>query len=228
MRNLFTSDHHIGHTNILKHCAETRPFVSVEHMREAYVDAWNAEVRPEDTVWYIGDLALKFTFVTPFLAQLNGTKHLLVGNHDVCFKMHPQQVAQYLQAGFASVQRKGALEVGGLRFALCHFPYRVSAESRSADPAIALRQERFAHVSTVPREHGEVALIHGHVHQYWRARVGAAALPELNMSVDAWAGHPVDEAGLLQLYQEAEARQEPGQLDFRGVWQPLHQDEVGD
>lgn len=222
MAQFFTSDHHIGHTNILKHCEQTRPFRSLDTMRDAYVQAWNEAVRPDDIVWYIGDLSLKFNHVPDFLARVNGTKHLLVGNHDVCFKMHPQQVDQYLRAGFASVQRQRLLELQGLTFVLCHFPYRVPEDQRSSDPRIAARQEKFAPVSAVPGEAGEAGLIHGHVHQFWRARVGKASLPELNVAVDAWGGRPVGEAELLVLYRQAMGRSEPGQMDHKGLWGPLY------
>ena len=49
---------------------------------------------------------------------------------------------------------------------------------------------------------------------------------KLNVAVDAWGGAPVSEEQLLALYDEANARCEPGQMDHRGIWQPLYTDEA--
>lgn len=221
MSLFFSSDHHFGHENILKHCAATRPFGSLGDMHAAYVERWNDAVRPNDTVWYIGDFSLRFPVVPEYLARLHGRKHLLVGNHDLCFKLKPQQVQQYMKAGFETVERQATLELAGLRFALCHFPYRTPDADRSSNPRIAARQAKYAPFSFAPGEQDEVALIHGHVHQHWRARVGAAGRPELNVAVDAWAGAPVSEAQLVTLYREAAERAELGQMSHDGAWGPL-------
>ena len=50
----FTADLHLGHANIIRHCG--RPFASVEDMDRCLIDNWNRRVRPEDTVYILGDL----------------------------------------------------------------------------------------------------------------------------------------------------------------------------
>lgn len=45
----FTSDLHLGHANILKHCA--RPFASIQEHDAALIARWNAKVRLDDTVY---------------------------------------------------------------------------------------------------------------------------------------------------------------------------------
>lgn len=42
----FTSDLHLGHANIIRHC--NRPFSSVEEMDDALIDNWNAKVTNAD------------------------------------------------------------------------------------------------------------------------------------------------------------------------------------
>ena len=217
--NFFSSDHHFGHDNVLKYCAETRPFRDLAHMHESYVASWNEVVTRTDTVWYLGDFSLRFTFVSEFLHRLNGTKRLVVGNHDSCFELRAQQTKRYLDAGFSSVERLHVLEIAGLTLVLNHFPYRVDEPSR--DPAVAARQLKFASESCEAGVRGEHALIHGHVHQHWRARMGASTLPELNVAVDVWEGRPVSEAQIVELYREAAARETTGQLSHQGNWQPL-------
>jgi len=231
MCNFFTSDHHFGHDNILRHCAPTRPFRTVDAMHEAYIARWNARVRPEDTVWYLGDWSMKFAFVEPMLARLHGIKHLVVGNHDTCFQMVDQQVQQYLDAGFTSVQRMRVLELAGQRFVLCHFPYRVPEDRRSSDERTTARQERYAPFSPVPGDHEEIALLHGHVHQHWRARVGVNARCEINVGCDVWEGAPASEDDILALLADVQPRLvkgEPQLLTHWGAWIAPPQDASGD
>ena len=229
MTEFFISDHHFGHANILKHCAETRPFRSIDAMDEAYAERWNATVGPNDTVWYIGDFAMSFPAVERIAPSLNGVKHLIVGNHDTCYKMRPQQIDRYVANGFASVARETVLERGGLRMLLCHFQYRTPESAVSSDLRLAARQTKYAAAQAVAGEHGEDFLVHGHVHQYWRARVGAHARPELNMSVDVWDGFPVSLDRLIALYHQAAEHPQPGQLKHSDTWIPLHvEDGAGD
>ena len=50
----FTSDHHFGHTNILKFC--NSPFNSIEQMNEELIKRWNEKIGPDDEVYHLGDL----------------------------------------------------------------------------------------------------------------------------------------------------------------------------
>jgi calcineurin-like phosphoesterase family protein len=77
----FSSDHHFGHKNIISYC--DRPFHSVDQMEDVLIRNWNERVRPQDTVYHLGDFAFaKRSKVEWLLSVLNGTKYLIKGNHD--------------------------------------------------------------------------------------------------------------------------------------------------
>ena len=69
----FSSDHHFGHSNIIKYC--DRPFTNCKEMDETLIKNWNSTVNPQDTVYYLGDFSLhnKPSFVLEnYLTKLNG------------------------------------------------------------------------------------------------------------------------------------------------------------
>lgn len=74
----FTSDTHFGHTNILKY--SNRPFKTIEEMDGKLIYNWNQVIKPEDTIYHLGD----FAFRTPkeYLNRLNGTVIRIKGSHD--------------------------------------------------------------------------------------------------------------------------------------------------
>lgn len=77
----FTSDTHFGHKNIIQYC--DRPFANTHEMERVLVRNWNDKVLPTDTVYHLGDFAFaKRSEVERLLAELNGTKVLIKGNHD--------------------------------------------------------------------------------------------------------------------------------------------------
>ena len=77
----FSADHHFNHANIIKFC--NRPFSSIEEMNEVLIQKWNAKVKPQDTVYYLGD----FCFGSQedyfkIRSRLNGHIYLIHGDHD--------------------------------------------------------------------------------------------------------------------------------------------------
>jgi calcineurin-like phosphoesterase family protein len=113
---LFTADSHFGHGGALGLFA--RPFPSAAAMDAALVEAWNAAVTPADTVWHLGDFAVRANpeRVAALLAALNGEKHLIAGNND-----GPATRGCTL---WASVRDYAEVEVDGRRLVLCHYPLR--------------------------------------------------------------------------------------------------------
>lgn len=71
------SDTHFGHALM----AQTRGFEgNIEAHDVALMHAWNATVKPQDTVWHLGDVY--FRDGHKWLHRLNGHKKLVAGNHD--------------------------------------------------------------------------------------------------------------------------------------------------
>src|SRR5688572_16332601 len=106
MQTWFTADTHFGHANIISYC--DRPFADVTSMRTELVRRWNERVAAEDRVLVLGDFALgRIEETLTVLSELNGTKDLIVGNHDRPFDTDPRKRAEwtsrYLAAGFRSV-----------------------------------------------------------------------------------------------------------------------------
>jgi calcineurin-like phosphoesterase family protein len=116
MAVFFTSDTHFGHGGALG--LYRRPFASVAAMNEAMVERWNETVGPEDTVWHLGDFAIRQrpTVVADLFTRLNGRKHLVAGNND-------PPATRDLE-GWESVQSYIEIEADSISLVLCHYPFR--------------------------------------------------------------------------------------------------------
>ena len=81
MTTWFTSDTHYWHRNIIKYC--NRPVSDIEEMNEFLIHKYNEVVKPDDTVWHLGDFAFcgKDKGIE-IIERLNGNKNLVLGNHD--------------------------------------------------------------------------------------------------------------------------------------------------
>lgn len=76
------SDTHFSHGQILVY-EPTRQFDNYEAMDEYMISRWNEVVNPEDTLYHLGDVYIGSSKRRDYvLPQLNGNKHLLIGNHD--------------------------------------------------------------------------------------------------------------------------------------------------
>jgi calcineurin-like phosphoesterase family protein len=83
------SDTHYFHADLLgDNDFAPRLFPNVEAMNQQMITAWNERVAEHDTVYHLGDIALRpHDYLTPveiagILAQLNGHIVLIKGNHD--------------------------------------------------------------------------------------------------------------------------------------------------
>ena len=82
----FTADNHFGHTNIIDHC--NRPWKTAHLMDIAMIEIWNQYVKPQDTIYIIGDFMWDshYEIVMKFQKKLHGNKMFIKGNHDHWFK----------------------------------------------------------------------------------------------------------------------------------------------
>lgn len=130
MTVFFTADTHFGHGNIIRY--SDRPFDTVHEMNVEMATRWNAVVGPNDTVYHAGDVGFGAPHrLRSILDRLNGTIHLVVGNHD-----HRGALKPVCRDRFASISDLGRVYVpdpdaprGRRLIVLCHYAMRVWDQS---------------------------------------------------------------------------------------------------
>lgn len=86
MSNVFLcSDHHLSHSNILTFTTNDgtplRSFPNIDEHDEYLIEQHNKEVKPNDKVYYLGDLVFSKKYIH-LVGRMNGDKVLIKGNHD--------------------------------------------------------------------------------------------------------------------------------------------------
>lgn len=79
MIDFVISDLHLGHEGILKYRTQ---FPDVKSHDDYIIKQWNSVVGEHDKVYILGDVAWKKRDLSK-LSQMNGTKILIAGNHDI-------------------------------------------------------------------------------------------------------------------------------------------------
>lgn len=100
MNTWFTGDQHFDHEQVIEYCG--RPWPKVKKMNNGIIGRYREVVKPEDTVYFVGDISLRgsenFGYYRRLLTKtLPGRKILILGNHD---GLKP---FAYVEAGFESV-----------------------------------------------------------------------------------------------------------------------------
>lgn len=103
MKEFIISDLHFDHKNILKYTDRSDHWDTVEEMNEGLIEIFNSVVGPQDVTYILGDFCFgsKEAWAS-FASRLNGTKHIILGNHDERHK-RPQQ--WFHEVGFEEVYR---------------------------------------------------------------------------------------------------------------------------
>lgn len=118
--NLYISDTHFGHANVIRF--DGRPFETVQEMDEILIKLWNNRVRPDDDVWFLGDLCHKSGNPPEwYLRRLMGRKHLVVGNHDLVILNSPQALS-YFESVDQIAQVTDGYQGENIQIILCHYP----------------------------------------------------------------------------------------------------------
>tara|TARA_R110002074_G_scaffold402324_1_gene606974 strand:- start:23135 stop:23674 length:540 start_codon:yes stop_codon:yes gene_type:complete len=121
MTTWFTSDLHLGHANVIKHC--NRPFTDVDEMDRVLIQNWNDRITDDDEVYVLGDLTLTSRadrVLEDILYRLRGTLYLLKGNHDAWYKKRPgdeEHSSLYYPGVYDEFKDNHKLYV------LCHYPF---------------------------------------------------------------------------------------------------------
>lgn len=117
-----TADTHFGHWGVTRFLrsdgTKLRPWDNPNDMDKDMVALWNDTVGPNDKVYHLGDVVINRRAL-PTLAQLNGDKVLIKGNHDI-FKLH--EYTTY----FRDVRAYHVMD----KFILSHIPVHESQKHR--------------------------------------------------------------------------------------------------
>jgi len=103
----FLSDLHFFHKNICNMHQGHRVGTTSEEHDEWLIDVWNSKVKKRDLVKVLGDVCMGGITNSERLSiigKLNGTKHLVLGNHD-CFAIN--EYTKYFSAVTGLTKYKG-------------------------------------------------------------------------------------------------------------------------
>lgn len=114
--NYYIADLHLGHAKIIQMCS--RPFSDEDEMDQALIQNWNSAVTESDNVYIAGDFCLNNRKkAADYLHQLNGRKHLILGNHDRGITKDPEAVKC-----FESIDQMLTVKDSGKKIFICHYP----------------------------------------------------------------------------------------------------------
>ncbi len=214
----FTSDTHFSHKNSMRYCG--RPFFTTEQMDEAMIANWNRLVKPEDTIYHLGDVTMHAANLVHIMPRLNGHKILIIGNHDLIYPYFEKRGKKFMdkmwdvyQGVFHEIHPSG-YEVLFVRDSLLdplltrlsHFPTKDCYEPRHQDKHDAFK----------PKDTG-ILNICGHVHQAWLKRGN-----NINVGVDVWNFEPVSLETVVSLWRHGDHNVEtPNKLRIV-VWTAYH------
>lgn len=122
----FTADLHLLHERVIQY--SKRPFKNKDHMTEELVSAWNRVVSLADATYVLGDVALgNSSAAASILRRLNGTKHLIAGNHDARSVESQEFLACFQSVGsLETIKIADQSAPNGFQLAvLCHYPMMV-------------------------------------------------------------------------------------------------------
>ncbi|MFT4165984.1 MAG: metallophosphoesterase family protein [Microlunatus sp.] len=208
----FTSDTHYGHQNIIRYCG--RPYADVDHMNVDLVNRAAEMFKADDELWHLGDVALGTLDNTlAHLARIPVEVTLVAGNHDRCHPCNGKRGERFIEI-YRERCRLAELILtntsltlsNGVKVHASHFPYADSELSGLEDRHGRVIVDTFAPWRVV--DDGSWLLC-GHVHEAWRQRGRM-----INVGVDAWGGHPVSEAEIIDLIDAG-----PRDLDVL-PWEP--------
>ena len=116
----YTSDLHFGHNNIIIY--ENRPFININEMTNKLIRNWNSKVNINDDVYILGDFAfqnknLSIDDINNIVKNLNGKKHLIIGNHDNWINKLDVKIRLWESIdSYLKINDKGRIVI------LCHYP----------------------------------------------------------------------------------------------------------
>ena len=188
----FTADWHLGHTNM----AIRRGYLSSSAHDDALYDFYCFKVKPEDIVYFLGDMAMtrskaRLTDMFQNVKDLPGRKRLITGNHDANFpgSRTAYKYSTIYNDVFESVAPFGRIKYNQTQYLLSHFPYDGDSGSENRFNQFRLRDE-------------DLSVIHGHTHSKDKRTLSEFGNWQLHCGVDAWNMEPVSIMELDRLTNE--------------------------
>lgn len=160
-KTFFTSDWHIGHENCI--VFDKRPFTSLDHMHKVLINNFNSSVKEDGVTYFLGDIGVRDVETTKsVISQLNGTKILILGNHD------KGSNAMY-GAGFDVVMNSATLIIANEIVTMSHCPLPGILREDTTGMRGAREGENWHGEHRYNFKHYQVANsgqyhLHGHIH----------------------------------------------------------------
>lgn len=182
----FTSDWHIGHANVIIY--SKRPFKDVSHMARVLINNFNAAVSPDSVTYFLGDMGMgNGEDLQKVLSELNGTKVLLLGNHD------KNSTSMYAK-GFDVVLNTASLYIAQEKVTMSHCPlagvFREDVTGmKGAMPLSFWHGDHKNQAFTVANE--DQYHLHGHIHSPNGGKSTRILEKQFDVGVDANKYRPV-------------------------------------
>ena len=187
--NYYISDLHLFHKNVTRAGKDfdDRPFDDLAEMHALIKEKWNAKVTNGDTVYILGDMAMRGTQeeLIAFVSTLKGHKVMIRGNHD---DLGDQRYKQLYDEICDYKEIRDTLNGENVKLILCHYPILMWKD----------------------QHHGSI-LLYGHVHNSVEEYYFRKCLREMNTEdfFDRRAGDKMLRAynvGCMMPYMDYEPR----------------------
>ena len=179
----FTSDLHFGHVTV----ANLRGFDDIHDHNRAIVRNINRMVKPEDTLYILGDVAMGGWETTiEHVRALNAkTIFCILGNHDRPAPNNKNGHAHLdkfrMLGNFAGVSTMAKISHNGQAMMLSHYAY-------SNEPVGSSNTRDFEQFRL--RDMG-IPVAFGHSHSEFRGNLSKKSTPQVHVGLDAWGLKPV-------------------------------------
>jgi calcineurin-like phosphoesterase family protein len=182
----FTSDWHLGHKSALEF--DNRPFKNIEEMNQKLVNAYNATVPENGVCYFLGDMGLcSVDSMKKYIDQLNGTKILILGNHD-------KGPTSMYNIGFDAVMYEASLVIAREMVTMTHCPlrgvFRENTEGMRGTQEGENWHGEFRHQKFSIPNRGQFHL-HGHIHSPNRGKSSKILGKQFDVGVTANKYRPV-------------------------------------
>lgn len=186
------SDPHFQH----KLVSGLRGFATPEEHDEEVIRQHNKIVKPEDTVYILGDITFSangkgWAHNLGLVDRMNGIKHMVCGNHDRCSPTfnHGYKHQKEFMKHFESVSEFIRISHDGKPVYLSHYPYDTTDDAfRYPGEESASNKDKYSQYHL--RDEGHL-IIHGHTHTSTMVTKSALGTLQVNVNLESTDLKPV-------------------------------------